>query len=192
MPYMVFLLEEPSAKVLLDVILPDLLPDDVRFICIPHEGKQDLEKSIPNKLKGWNIPDSWFVVLRDKDQGDCKALKQRLKQLCAANNRPETLVRIVVHELESWFLGDLAAVGKAFGQPKLHKKQSNKKYRDPDALANAQEELKKLIRGYQKNSGARAISPYLVLQENCSESFQQFQSGIKRYVTECKGNTRHP
>lgn len=83
---------------------PDLKAD---FIMAnpPHEGKQDLDKSIPIKLKHWNVPNSWFVVVRDKDQSDCVQLKQRLKQLCEANGRPETLIRIGVHELESWFLG---------------------------------------------------------------------------------------
>lgn len=46
----VFLLEEKSMKYLLDGILPYILPDGVRFITIPHEGKSDLQKSIPNKL----------------------------------------------------------------------------------------------------------------------------------------------
>lgn len=48
----VFLLEEKSMKYLLDGILPYILPDGVRFITIPHEGKSDLQKSIPNKLQG--------------------------------------------------------------------------------------------------------------------------------------------
>ena len=38
----VFLLEERSMKTLLDGLLPRLMPDGA-FICIPHEGKQDLE-----------------------------------------------------------------------------------------------------------------------------------------------------
>lgn len=186
MTMLVFLLEEPSAKKVLDEILPRFLPTEVTFICIPHEGKTDLEQSIPNKLRGWNVPNSWFVVVRDKDQGDCIALKQRLKQLCTDNGRPETLVRIVVHELESWFLGDLAAVAHAFNQPTLAKKQNSKKFRNPDALANAQQELKKLIKGYQKNSGARAIAPHLSLIDNQSESYRQFLSGVTRFLNECR------
>jgi hypothetical protein len=157
MVQLVFMLEEPSAKVLLENLLPRVLPENVTFRCIAHEGKQDLEKSIPIKLKNWNVPDTWFVVIRDKDQSDCVQLKDRLKSLCEKNGRPETLVRIVVHELESWFLGDLAAVGSAFDQPKLAESQRNRKFRNPDALANAQEELKRLVKGYQKVSGALHI-----------------------------------
>ncbi|WP_067582019.1 DUF4276 family protein [Endozoicomonas ascidiicola] len=184
MTQLVFMLEEPSAKILLDHLLPRVLPPNVSFLCIPHEGKQDLEKSIPIKLKSWNVPDSWFVVIRDKDQGDCVQLKQRLKQLCIDSHRPETLVRIVVHELESWFLGDLAAVGAAFDLPKLSGKQQSKKFRNPDALANAQEELKKLVKNYQKMAGARKISPHLSLEANTSLSFQNMLSGLQTYLAQ--------
>ncbi len=41
----VFLLEESSMGDLLEVLLPRLFPG-LYFQCVPHEGKQDLEKSI--------------------------------------------------------------------------------------------------------------------------------------------------
>lgn len=49
----VFLLEEPSMRALLDNWLPRLFPgwiDGVHFQCIPHERKTDLDRSIPRKL----------------------------------------------------------------------------------------------------------------------------------------------
>ena len=39
----VFMLEEPSMKELLDKLLPKVLPRGVDFVTIPHEGKQDKE-----------------------------------------------------------------------------------------------------------------------------------------------------
>ena len=52
MSRVVFLLEEYSMKALLDALLPRLFPD-LRFLCVPHEGKGDLEKSIPrNSARG--------------------------------------------------------------------------------------------------------------------------------------------
>ena len=42
----VFLLEEDSMRTLLEGVLPRLFPG-LLFQCVPHEGKQDLEKSIP-------------------------------------------------------------------------------------------------------------------------------------------------
>lgn len=46
----VFLLEEPSMKVALEGLLPRILPGE-NFRLIAHEGKQDLAKSIPRKLR---------------------------------------------------------------------------------------------------------------------------------------------
>jgi hypothetical protein len=80
MSRIVFLTEEYSMKVLLDGLLPRLAPG-LRFLCVPHEGKQDLEKSIPKKLRAWREPGVRFVVLRDNDGGDCRGLKDRLAAL---------------------------------------------------------------------------------------------------------------
>ena len=62
MSRMIFLLEERSMKTLLDGLLPRLMPE-MTFICIPHEGKQDLEKNIPRKLRAWREPGAHFVVV---------------------------------------------------------------------------------------------------------------------------------
>ncbi len=175
---LVFLLEEASAKALLDILLPKILPESVQFKCIPHEGKQDLEKSIPRKLKAWKTPDTYFVILRDKDSADCLELKKRLVTLCHDAGRPDSLVRIACHELESWFLGDLNAVGQAFGLSRLAEKQQNKKYKQPDKLANASEELGKLVKGYRKVSGAEKVASHLNIKTNHSHSFNCFIKGV--------------
>lgn len=73
---LVFLLEEASIAELLGVIVPDLLPSEIRCLFIPHEGKSDLEKSIPRKLRAWKTPGVQFVVVRDKDQGGCVATRR--------------------------------------------------------------------------------------------------------------------
>ena len=62
----VFLLEEDSMKILLEGLLPRLFPG-LQFLCIPHEGKQDLEKSIPRKLRAWREPGVRFSVVRPSD-----------------------------------------------------------------------------------------------------------------------------
>ncbi len=49
MKRLVLLLEEESMQVLLDGLLPRLFPG-LLFQCVPHEGKADLERSIPRKL----------------------------------------------------------------------------------------------------------------------------------------------
>ena len=178
MKQLVFLLEEESMKALLDVLLPQILPQGINFLCIPHEGKQDLEKSIPRKLRAWQTPGTSFIIVRDKDQADCLEVKKRLVNLCAQAGRSDSLIRIACHELESWFLGDLSAVEKAFNIKKLSEQQKNRKYKEPDKLSNASEELEKLVKGYRKVSGAKKIAAYMTIDQNHSHSFNCFISGV--------------
>jgi uncharacterized protein YktA (UPF0223 family) len=179
MTKIVFLLEEPSAKEVLLVLLPQILPaEKVIFQCLPHEGKSDLQKSIPRKIRAWNDPDVHFVILHDQDSADCVALKKELCRLAENNNHTDTLVRIACPELESWFLGDLSALEKAFAVD-LSKKKNKTIYQNPDAIANAKEELKKLIPAYQQISGSQSISKYMTIDKNKSKSFHFFVSGVK-------------
>ena len=182
MKQLVFLLEEESMKALLDVLLPQILPQGINFICIPHEGKQDLEKSIPRKLRAWQTPDTSFVIVRDKDHADCLEVKKRLVKLCEQAGRSDSLVRIACHELESWFLGDLAAVEKTFNIKKLAEQQQNRKYKEPDKLSNASEELEKLVKGYRKVSGAKKIAAYMTIDQNYSHSFNCFINGVSGLI----------
>ena len=45
---------------------------------------------------------------------------------------------------------DLAAVAAAFKAPSIIRLQRKAKYRNPDILTNAAQELKKIVPGYQK------------------------------------------
>ncbi len=62
----------------LNVLLPKILPPEIDFLLLTHEGKSDLEVSIARKLKAWKYPDDSFMVLRDNDGSDCKRLKAKL------------------------------------------------------------------------------------------------------------------
>ena len=184
MKKIVFLLEERSAEELLNVILPIIIPtNDFLYLCIPHEGKSNLQKSIPRKLRSWKEPDVQFVILHDKDSSDCLKLKNELIQLINDGRRSDTLIRIVCTELESWYLGDLDAVEKAFSVD-LSKKKTKTIYQNPDLISNAKEELKRLVPQYQPIGGSRIISRYMDLSKNKSRSFQVFLSGIHRL---CRG-----
>lgn len=176
---LVFLLEEASMKAFLEGLLPRLLPDEVDFILVPHEGKSDLQRSIPRKLRGWRAPGARFVIVHDQDSADCRTLKAELASLCAAAARPDTLVRIACRELESWFLGDLQAVERALGVRQLARHQANRKFRDPDTLGSPSRELTELVPGYTKVAGARAIGRQLALEGNRSLSFRVFIDGVR-------------
>ena len=177
----VFFLEGPSEKEMLLGLLPRLLPPDVYVRYLIFNGKQDLEKNLIRRLRGWLSPDSVFIILRDQDACDCLEVKGKLKELSRQANKKNILIRIACHELETFYLGDLAAVEKGLGVKGLTKKQSNKKYRTPDQLGSPAQELTTLTDGtYQKLSGSRAIGPHLSLTENKSHSFKVLLSGIRK------------
>ena len=175
----VFLLEEKSMKYLLDGILPYILPDGVRFITIPHEGKSDLQKSIPNKLLGWNMPDTKFVIVQDQDSNNCRQLKRQLEDICMPYSNKEILIRIACHELEAWYFGDLDAVSKAYNKD-LRVIKNKKKYRVPDDIVNPKRELQKLLPEHQQIIGAQRIAKYMNMENNTSVSFRMFVDGVRR------------
>jgi hypothetical protein len=183
---LVFLLEELSAKVMIQGILPKIIPEEeesniaVRYIVF--EGKQDLEKQITRKLKGHINPEAIFIILRDQDSGDCKIIKTKLKQKCQEANKSQTIVRIACRELESWYLADLTAVEKAYNKTNLSSQQNKKKFRNPDVLGSPSKELKSLVPEYQKINGSRTIAPYLNLENERSRSFYHFINTIKKMI----------
>lgn len=175
---LVFLLEEKSMKFFLDGILPQIVPEGISFITIPHEGKSDLQKSIPIKLKGWTSPDVKFVIVQDQDSNDCIRLKEKLTALCQNSTR-EVLVRIACRELEAWYFGDLEAVSKAYGQNLLKLKQKSN-YRIPDHIVAPKHELQKILPEHQQLIGAKRIAEYIDVDRITSQSFQIFVSGVKK------------
>lgn len=181
MKTIVFFLEEPSAKEMLEGLLPRVLPTQARIRYLIFNGKQDLEKNLVLKLRGWQLPDSVFAVMRDQDSSDCQAVKKKLVELCAEAAKGYVLVRVACRELESFYLGDLATVEKGLGLNGLSNKQNKRKYRNPDILGNPSEELVRLTKGeYQKVSGSRAIGPHLDLTNNRSHSFNVLITGLRR------------
>ena len=176
---LIFLVEEYSMKVFLDGLLPRLIPG-MEFLCVPHDGKPDLEKSIPRKLKAWREPGACFVVVRDNDGGDCLALKGRLVTLCQAAGRPDTLVRVVCQELEAWYLGDPAALAAAFEDDGLAEIGSKARYRQPDDVTQPGKAIQQLIPSFQKVGGAKAMASHLKAEANSSRSFHAFVTGVRR------------
>lgn len=181
MRQLVIFLEERSAKAMLDEFLPRVLPESVSHRCIPFEGKQDLDKQIGRRLKGWLEPNTAFLILRDQDSSNCLLLKESLLQKAQQAGRPNTVIRIACHELESWYFGDLKSVETALQLPKLHQYASSSKYRVPDKIVNPATELEKITHGhYQKVSGSREIGKHLTPSHNTSHSFKVFLKGIDK------------
>lgn len=183
MSRVVFLLEERSMKALLDGLLPRLFPG-LPFLCVPHEGKKDLELSIPRKLRAWQEPGVRFVVIHDNDGGDCRELKADLSSLCANSGRNDALVRIACQELEAWYIGESEALADAYGEESLRTIWRRARYRNPDAVQRPSAELSRLIPAFQKVSGARLLSQHLTTERNRSASFHALLDAIQKLVAQ--------
>lgn len=176
---LVILTEEPSMKTTLEHVLGKLGVDLSGVRILAHQGKSDLEKSIPRKLRAWLDPEARFLILRDNDRGDCRSCKDNLLDIVAKTGQADrALVRIVCQELEAWFLGDPLAL-EAAGYLKPGRRPAFCK-RDPDTIAFPVNELKKLKPGYGKGTGAAAISPHLDVAANSSASFSATVDAIER------------
>ncbi|GAA4805671.1 DUF4276 family protein [Lysobacter hankyongensis] len=183
---LVFLLEEMSARALLESLLPRVLSDQVAHRLIPFEGKQDLERQLARKIRGYRNPHARFIILRDQDSHpDCRALKQNLLDLCASTGRQDQcLVRIACTELETFYLADLQAVETALEVNGLAARQQSRKFRAPDTLASPSQELKTLTGNrYQKVSGSRAIGLHIAANNDRSPSFRNLMAAIRKMET---------
>ncbi|MFD2112301.1 DUF4276 family protein [Thiorhodococcus fuscus] len=184
---LVFLLEEPSAKAMLESLLPRMLNENTRFRCIPFEGKQDLEKQLARRIRGYQNDRARFIVLRDQDSHpDCMAVKGKLLALCDESGKAaRCLVRIACRELEAFYLADLQAVEHALEINGLARKQQTRKFRTPDQLGSPSKELKTLTnQRYEKVAGSRAIGMHLDLDNNRSPGFRNLIAAIRRMENE--------
>lgn len=184
---LVFLVEELSAKAMLESLLPRMLNADIRFRCIPFQGKQDLEKQLARKVRGYQNDRARFIVLRDQDSHpDCLVLKRKLLDLCRESGKASRcLVRLACKELETFYLADLHAVEQALALRGLAAKQPDRKFRTPDQLGSPSRELKTLTgQGYEKVAGSRAIGKHLNPDNERSPSFRNLVAAIRRMESE--------
>ncbi|MBI5497778.1 MAG: DUF4276 family protein [Deltaproteobacteria bacterium] len=180
MKTLVILMEEQSAKALLEGLLPRILPGNTRVIPLVFQGKQDLESNITRKLQAWQDDKASFLILRDQDNATCKAVKDGLVRRCQASGKRRWKVRVACRELEAWLLGDLAAVEAGLNLHGVAQMQGKKKFREPDNTQRPSDVLREVTGGaYQKVGGCRAIGPYLSLNKNASPSYRVFVDAVK-------------
>lgn len=173
-------------KAFIEGYLPRFMPS-LDFLCVKHEGKQDLEKSIPRKIRAFH--GALFVVMRDNDGANCRAVKKRLKRLCVEGGKPDTLIRIACQELEAWYLGVPEILAEVYASPNLAGLGRKALYRDPDRIATPSSKLEELVPEFRKIDGARRMGAKMPLREleNCSRSFQVFAEGIRRVARAAAG-----
>ncbi len=169
---------------LLDRSLSNLVPG-LQFQCIPHQGKKDLHKSIPRKLRAWKEPGIHFVVLQDQDEGDCRKIKEDLLALCHEGGRSDSLVRIVCRELEAWYLGIPESLADAFSIDRKSKAIRNLKKpkyaRDPDTVAKPSGVIERSIPDFTKGKAARRMAAY-ISKDNPSKSLRVLIDGVEKLV----------
>ncbi|MFN3641793.1 MAG: DUF4276 family protein [Gemmobacter sp.] len=175
---LVILTEEESMEVTLSALLPRL--GVTAFQIVTFRGVGDLEASLARRLRGWRDPNARFLILRDNDNGDCWNRKQRLLAHVAASGctRP-VKIRIVMQELEAWFLGDPQALVEA---GLLRVRQRPAFLRSPEAEAQPEQRLRSLDPGYRKIGGAHRIAPYLDPSRNTAPSFLATIAAIRHMV----------
>ncbi len=194
-----FLLEEPSAEAALARLLPKLLPPESSWRLHPFQGKTDLLRKLPNRLRGyaqgWLPDDHRIVVLVDADQDDCRMLKRTLEDAASAAGLPThsavaatgrfvVLNRIAIEELEAWFLGDVEAIASAYPGVPLSLGQ-RRRFRDPDAVHGTWEALERVLQdaghfrsGLRKIEAAGHIAAHMEPSRNRSRSFRCFVEGL--------------
>lgn len=175
--------EEPSMELVLRALIARHFPEAVEFMdwmILSHSGKSHLEKQFPGQMQRWKWGRPVFVILRDNDGADCIELKNRLHDLAAASGHAFK-IRIVCQELEGWLIGDSVAVAAAY--PRCKFSNSTAKYRDPDRLTNASDEITQLTGDRTKRDRAARIAAHLDPARNCSRSFQVFFATLQELLT---------
>ena len=193
--FLEFFVEEPSAEVALNFLVPKILPG-FEFKIYPFRGKGDLIKKLPDRLSAyskWITAENMIVILIDRDSEDCHELKDKLesiatdaglKTLTSTREKFQIINRIAIEELEAWFFGDVKAIRKAY--PKVPETLDKRApYRSPDEIRGGTwEQLERLLRSYhpgglEKIRAASEISRYMDPDRNRSNSFQVFRDALR-------------
>lgn len=200
-----FLLEELSMEAFLQAWLPRFLPEGHTFKTYPHQGKRDLLEKLEARLRGYanwlpqNPGNYRIVIIVDRDNDDCKALKTRLEKACAnarlrsrrakGSGAWQVATRIAIEELEAWYFGDWDAVRQAYPRvpANVRRRQS---FRQPDAIAGGTWERFEMVMkrsgyadGLQKIEAARAIGGRIDDQRSDSHSFRCLVAALREALT---------
>jgi len=173
--------EEASGKIVAEALAAKMGLAS-RTMCLEHQGRAELESSFPRKIAAWRGPKPpRFIVMRDNDGADCRERKAHLLTLAPKAAAERVKVRLVLQELESWYLGDLDAVARAelIDERKLARAKAMAKYREPEAIRDAKAEFKREIAFGGQRELARKIAPHLSLTSNRCKSFFAFIDALR-------------
>ena len=176
----VVFVEEPSAEIVIAQLVQTMgLAKEIRII--PHDGRTSLRQSFPRKIAAWRHPaDVRFLIVQDNDGADCRHRKTELLALAPYDRRARCRVRIVMQELESWYLADLdalyeAGVIDASGRRALAKPR----YADSDAVPDPKSVIRRHVTRFGQISLAEAVAPHLRPDRNRSTSFKHTVGALR-------------
>lgn len=208
------LVEDISGKTALEILIPKIISTEQHtfnihsYKGIGHKVPKDLKSTsdakkrilldrLPKIVQGWgktlSDPDYSFVliVICDLDNRCLSTFRRELLDLVdKCNPKPKTQFCIAIEEGEAWYLGDLAAVKKAY--PKAKEAVLNS-YTN-DSICGTWEKLadavfsggsKKLSKlgwqgvGDEKSKWANNIAPLMDVDNNLSPSFCYFRDKLR-------------
>lgn len=191
------LVEGPADAVFLTGWLPRFLPSQHSFKIHPHEGKGRLSANfqerpdtkrrglldlLPATLRAFgrslDSATERVLVLVDLDHQSCVELKQRLVDcLESCNPAPTAFFRIAIEELEAFYLGDEAALKRAFPQAKISKMRTY----EQDSICGTWETFQSVIGavsedkpGWARRMALHLRTDWRGTNANRSSSFRQF------------------
>ena len=216
-----FLIEDQSGAKAMEILIPKLLGNKDSYKLkkgykglghIPKDLKPNTEASkrilldqLPRLLSGYGRAQKlgynlgYIVIICDlDDKVEQQFLSELNSVLNSCNPKPNTLFCLAIEEFEAWYLGDLAAIRKAYPKAKdniLNGYKNDSICGTWELLADAvckggSKTLKKegwQAIGKQKSVWAKEISPHMNVESNLSPSFNnmrlQLQSVVEKEST---------
>jgi hypothetical protein len=208
------LVEDISGKTALEIIVPKIISAEHTFIIHPYKGigriptdlksasdpkKRILLDQLPRLVQGYGQTFSQYppdcpavlIVICDLDNRCLSTFRRELLDIVnKCNLPPKTQFCIAIEEGEAWYLGDFAAIKKAY--PKAKQKVLDSYTNDSicgtwEKLADAvysggSKELSKLRWqgvGKEKSNWAKKIPPHMDVDNNLSPSFGYFRDKLR-------------
>lgn len=183
--------------------MDSVLPEYCSYAIHTFQGKQDLLAKLPSRLRGYAqwLPTNWSIfVIIDRDDDNCLGLKNALEQTAygaglitrtrGSPGKWQVANRVVIEELEAWYIGDPKAVCAAYPRINL-KSLGQARYHDPDAVAGGTwENFERLLQrrnyfkgGLRKLEVARDMAAQMVPERNCFHSFQVFYCSLREAIS---------
>jgi len=183
-------------------VLPRVLPDEVTWTIHPMGGKARLLSRLGARLRGYArwMPEGYrLVVVLDRDDDDCRALKAQVERDIAqagltsrseaAGGPWQAVSRLAIEELEAWYFGDWHAVRRSY--PRVSSTVPDRqRYRDPDVVPGGTwEAFERILKrggyfttGLRKVEVARAVAAHIDPARSRSRSFAVFHDAIAEAV----------